>query len=106
MNRLTDEVAAYLAQIAYLLLLIPSVPEPPIGTRMNNMTRQAMRLVNSYELGSPAGIAGTFDKVQGVSYENYVTSDKELLTLFVGSEEQRFGSQQRGRSRISQHSSG
>jgi hypothetical protein len=148
-TRLTDEAAAYLAQIAYLLILMPSLPEPPIGTRMNNMMRQAMRLVNSYQLGSPAGYGATINdrdiadlaraiyaipdyhdidpkeklaangvelsdkqsenfyrrqlerfmnrnasdrmdeaesqglpmKVQGGSYENYVTSDNELLTL-------------------------
>ena len=150
-TRLTDETAAYLAQIAYLLLLMPSLQEPPIGPPINNMMRQAMRVVNSYELGSPAGYGATINqrdiadlagavyaipdyhdidpkeklvadgvklsdkqsqefyqlqmyrlmnrnasvrdmeeetkrittKVHGVSYENYVTSDEELLTLFA-----------------------
>jgi hypothetical protein len=149
-TRLTDEAAAYLAQVAYLLLLMPSLPEPPIGLPINNVMRQVMRLVNSYELGSPAGYGATINqrdiadlarviyglsdyhdidpkeklaadglslsdkqseefyqrqmqrfmkrdasdrdmeeerkrittKVQGVSYENYVTSDEELRTLF------------------------
>jgi hypothetical protein len=149
-TRLTDEAAAYIAQITYLLLLMPSLPEPPIGPPLNNMMRQAMRLVNSYELGSPAGYGAIINqrdiadlaravyaipdyhdinpeeklaadgvelsdkqaekfyqrqmqrfmsrdandrmneeesqrlsmKVQGVSYENYVTSDNELQTLF------------------------
>jgi hypothetical protein len=128
---------------------MPSLPEPPIGLPINNMMRQVMRLVNSYELGSPAGYGATINqrdiadlagviygipdyhnidlkeklitdgvalsdkqsekfyrrqmqrllskdasdrdmeeeakrmtmKVQGVSYENYVTSDEELRTL-------------------------
>ena len=149
-TRMTDEAAAYIAQITYLLLLMPSLPEPPIGLPLNNMMRQSMRLVNSYELGSPAGYGAIIDqrdiadlaglvhaipdyhdinpeeklaadgvdlskkqaekfylrqlqrfmnrddndrmneeesqrlstKVQGVSYENYVTSDEELQTLF------------------------
>src|SRR3984957_3146098 len=149
-TRLADEAAAYLAQVAYLFLLMPSLPEPPIGLPINNMMRQVMRLVNGYELGSPAGYGATINqrdiadlarviyglpdyhdidlkakliadgvelsdkqsekfyrrqmqrlltrdasdhdmeeegkrlttKVQGVSYENYVTSDEELRTLF------------------------
>jgi hypothetical protein len=149
-TRLTDEAAAYIAQIAYLLILVPSLEEPPLGPPLNNMMRQAMRLVNSYQLGSPGGYGAMIDqgdiadlaravyaipdyhdinpeeklaangvslnddqaeefyrrqlqrfvardasersreeesqrlspKVQGVSYENYVTSDNELLTLF------------------------
>jgi|SRR5580704_2016456 hypothetical protein len=148
-TRLTDEAAAYIAQIAYLLLLLPSLEEPPLGPPLNNMMRQTMRLVNSYELGSPGGYGAMIDqrdiadlaravyaipdyhdinpeeklaadgvalsdkqaenfyrrqlqrfiardesersmeeesqrlsaKVQGVSYENYVTSDNELQTL-------------------------
>jgi hypothetical protein len=55
-TRLNDEVAAYLAQIAYLLLLDPDVPEPPIGLPMNNMMRQGMKLVAKYKLGEPAGM--------------------------------------------------
>ena len=149
-TRLADEAAAYLAQIAYLYMLVPSLEEPPIGLPLNNMMRQAMHLVNKYQLGESAGygaIIGQSDiadlaqavhaipdyndidpreklaadgvklnddqaevfyqrqmyrlmnqnasdrdneeeskrittKVQGVSYENYVTSDKELLSVF------------------------
>src|SRR5580704_609066 len=142
-TRLTDEAAAYIAQIAYLLLLLPSLEEPPLGPPLNNMMRQTMRLVNSYELGSPGGYGAMIDqrdvadlaravyaipdyhdidpdeklaangvalsdeqseefyrrrvrrlmnqdtsgtdaptKGQYASHEDYVTSDKELVTLF------------------------
>jgi hypothetical protein len=145
-GRLVDEVAAYLAQIAYLFILLPSLEEPPIGPPLNNMMRQGMQLVRKYHLGEPAGYGAiitqsdisdfaraihaipdysnigmkeTLDvdgvasslaflrlqlfrmtkryldediakdieqrlvaKVRGVSYENYVMSDSELLALF------------------------
>ena len=142
-TRLTDEAAAYIAQLTYALLLRPSLPEPPIGLPVDNMMRQCMHLVNKYELGSPAGYGAMIDqrdvadlarlvyaipdyhdidpdaklaangvalsgeqseefyrrrvqrlmnqdtsetdaslKAQYASYEDYVTSDNELLTLF------------------------
>ena len=142
-TRLTDEAAAYIAQLTYALLLRPSLPEPPIGLPLDNMMRQSMHLVNKYELGSPAGYGAMIDqrdiadlaravyaipdyhnidpdaklaangvalsdeqseefyrrqmqrlinqdtsgtdaslKAQYASYEDYVTSDNELLTLF------------------------
>jgi len=142
-TRLTDEAAAYIAQLTYALLLRPSLPEPPIGLPVDNMMRQSMHLVNKYELGSPAGYGAMIDqrdiadlaravyaipdyhnidpdaklaangvalsdeqleefyrrqmqrlinqdtsgtdaslKAQYASYEDYVTSDNELLTLF------------------------
>ena len=142
-TRLTDEAAAYIAQLTYALLLKPSLPEPPIGLPLDNMMRQCMHLVNRYELGSPAGYGAMIDqgdvadlarlvyaipdyhdidpdakltangvalsdkqseefyrrqvqrlmnqdtsetdaslKAQYASYEDYVTSDNELLTLF------------------------
>lgn len=142
-TRLTDEAAAYIAQLTYALILRPSLPEPPIGLPLDNMMRQSMHLVNKYELGSPAGYGAminqrdvadlaravyaipdyhdidpdaklaangvalsdkqseefyrrqvqrlinqdssgtdTSTKAQYASYEDYVTSDNELLTLF------------------------
>jgi len=145
-TRLTDEAAAYIAQLTYALLLRPSLPEPPIGLPEDNMMRQSMHLVNKYELGSPGGYGAMIDqrdiadlarvvyaipdyhnidpdaklaangvalsdeqseefyrrqmqrlinqdtggtdslgaslKAQYASYEDYVTSDNELLTLF------------------------
>jgi hypothetical protein len=54
-TRLEDEAAAYLAQIAYLMLLDPSTAEPPIGPAINNMMRQGMKLVAKYKLGEPGG---------------------------------------------------
>ena len=142
-TRLTDEAAAYIAQLTYALLLRPSLPEPPIGLPLDNMMRQSMHLVNKYELGSPGGYGAMIDqrdvadlaravyaipdyhdidpdaklaangvalsdkqseefyrrqvqrlmnqdtsgtdastKAQYASYEDYVTSDNELLTLF------------------------
>jgi hypothetical protein len=54
-TRLEDEAAAYLAQIAYLMLLDPSTAEPPIGPPMNNMMRFAMKLVANHKLSEPAG---------------------------------------------------
>ena len=142
-TRLTDEAAAYIAQLTYALLLRPSLPEPPIGLPLDNMMRQSMHLVNKYELGSPAGYGAMIDqrdvadlaravyaipdyhdidpdakltangvalsdkqseefyrrqvqrlmnqdtsgtdastKAPYASYEDYVTSDNELLTLF------------------------
>lgn len=55
-TRLHDEAAAYLAQIAYLMLLDPDIDEPPIGPAINNMMRQSMKLVAKYKLGEPAGL--------------------------------------------------
>ena len=142
-TRLTDEAAAYIAQLTYALLLRPSLPEPPIGLPLDNMMRQSMHLVNKYELGSPGGYGAMIDqrdvadlaravyaipdyhdidpdakltangvalsdkqseefyrrqverlmnqdtseadaplKAQYASYEDYVTSDDELLILF------------------------
>jgi len=54
-SRLTDEVAAYLAQFTYLLLLAPNTAKPPLGLPLNNMMRQGMDLVANYKLGDPAG---------------------------------------------------
>ena len=61
-TRLTDEAAAYIAQLTYALLLRPSLPEPPIGLPEDNMMRQCMHLVNKYELGSPAGYGAMIDQ--------------------------------------------
>jgi hypothetical protein len=61
-TRLTDEAAAYIAQLTYALLLRPSLPEPPIGLPLDNMMRQSMHLVNKYELGSPAGYGAMIDQ--------------------------------------------
>ena len=60
-TRLADEAAAYLAQMAYLLLLDPGLDEPPIGPPINNMMRQCMHLVKQYQLGKPAGYNKTID---------------------------------------------
>lgn len=55
-TRMVDEAAAYLAQFAYLLLLDPNIPKPPIGPLpLNNMMRLGMSLVEKYQLGKPAG---------------------------------------------------
>ena len=150
-TRLTDEAAAYLAQLTYFMILTGfSEDQPPIGSPLSNMTRVTMQLVDKYELGRPRGYGAMIDqgdiadlarliyaipdyhfnnrdektaadgvslskkqaeefyrrqlqrlmardandemnadesrrlqtKVQGVSYENYVTSDDELFTLF------------------------
>jgi hypothetical protein len=55
-TRLADEATAYLAQIAYLLLLDSSIAEPPRGPAINNMMAQGMKLVVKYKLGEPAGM--------------------------------------------------
>jgi hypothetical protein len=150
-TRLNDEVAAYLAQFAYLMILAPDTVSPPIGKGMplNTMMRRGLQLVDQYHLGEPAGqgamisqsdisnLAGLIHaipdydydekellaadgvsldddqaeifwqlqmqkvmnqsldeqlrkdvqemltlKVRYVTYENYVTDDSELLTLF------------------------
>lgn len=60
-TRLMDEAAAYLAQMAYALLLVPALPEPPIGPPLYNMMRQAMQLVKKYQLGRPAGYGAIID---------------------------------------------
>lgn len=149
--RLTEEVAAYLAQLTYFMILTEfSADQPPLGSALGNLTRLTMQLVDKYQLGRPRGYGARIDqgdiadlarliyaipdyhfnnpdekaaddgvsltdkqaerfyqrqlqrfmardandamnadesqrlptKVQGASYENYVTSDSELLTLF------------------------
>lgn len=53
--RLTDEVAAYLAQISYHLLLEPSYDAPSLRIPYNNMFRVGVVLVKKYKLGTPDG---------------------------------------------------
>ncbi|MCW5746527.1 MAG: hypothetical protein KIT36_10050 [Alphaproteobacteria bacterium] len=55
-TRMTDEAAAYLAQIAYLLLLDPSITEPPIGLPIDNMSRLCMKLIDKYRIGRTEGL--------------------------------------------------
>jgi hypothetical protein len=61
-GRLVDEVAAYLAQIAYLLILSPKEEEPPVGHPLYNMTLLTMQLVKKYDLGKPAGYGATINQ--------------------------------------------
>lgn len=60
-TRLADEVAAYLAQTTYLLLLNPLEEEPPMGLPLYDTARQCMRLVRKYKLGQPAGMGAIID---------------------------------------------
>jgi hypothetical protein len=56
-TRLTDEAAAYLAQITYLMILAPVTPKPPIGRGLpiNNMMSLGMDLVAKYHLNEATG---------------------------------------------------
>jgi hypothetical protein len=62
-TRLADEVAAYLAQLTYFMILTEfSAAEPPIGPALNNMTRLTMQLVDKYKLGRPRGYGAIIDQ--------------------------------------------
>ena len=54
-TRLTDEVAAYMAQIAYHLLLEPTYESPSLRIPYNNMVRLGVELVKKYKIGQPDG---------------------------------------------------
>lgn len=54
-TRLTDEVAAYMAQIAYHLLLEPTYESPGLRIPYNNMVRVGVDLVKKYKIGQPDG---------------------------------------------------
>src|SRR5437588_4835437 len=72
-TRLTDETAAYLAQMAYLLLLDPDQPEPPYGgPPVYNVMRQGMKLVKKYQLGQPTGQGATISHSDITEYGHMI----------------------------------
>ena len=62
-TRLTDEVAAYLAQLTYFMMLAQfDVDRPPAGPALNNMTLVTMQLVDKYSLGRSRGYGAIIDQ--------------------------------------------
>ncbi len=87
-TRLTDEVAAYLAQTAYYLLLDPLWAELSIGgPPLHEMTRHSRKLVEKYSLGQPAGMGAIIDQgdiaslaplVQAISIYSHIGEDEMM----------------------------
>ena len=70
-TRLTDEVAAYLAQITYLLLVDPS-PVVLRGLPMTTVMLQGMDMVKKYHLGEPAGHGAQILQSDITEYSNVI----------------------------------
>jgi|ERR1700722_3649159 hypothetical protein len=84
-RRATDEAAAYLAQITYLLLLDPNTPKPPMGraaTPVDNLMRVGMDLVEKYKLGDPAGYNRSISPGDIDDMENAVLRDPHYGNKF------------------------